>query len=190
MISEIIRSILPISYASCDAIIDLVEIMDIKSGTTFIEQNQRNSKEYFILNGICRSYLYSPEGEEITLSFFSDKSILSPFMSRTINGKSILNFQALTDLKLGAMDASKFENLMVDNLEIRDFGNTVLRNELKEKIEKEIALASTTAAERLKKFRKKHPMFENLIPHHTIASYLGITNISLSRLRKELLSRE
>ena len=164
MISEIIRSILPISHASCDAINDLVEIIDIKSGVTFIKEKQRNSKEYFILNGICRSYLFSPEGEEITLSFFTDKSILSPFMSRTTNGKSILNFQALTDLKLGAMDASKFENLMVENLEIREFGNTVLRNELTEKIDKEISLASTTAAERLIKFRKKHPMLENLVP--------------------------
>ena len=110
-------------------------------------------------------------------------------MSRTTNGKSILNFQALTDLKLGAMDASKFENLMVENLEIREFGNTVLRNELTEKIDKEISLASTTAAERLIKFRKKHPMLENLVPHPTIASYLGITNISLSRLRRDLLNK-
>jgi CRP-like cAMP-binding protein len=54
------------------------------------------------------------------------------------------------------------------------------------KVEKEIGLASLTAKERLLSFRQQFPMFENLISHPDIASYLGITNISLSRLRKEL----
>jgi hypothetical protein len=76
---------------------------------------------------------------------------------------------------------------MVQDLEIREFGNTVLRNELKKKVEKEIGLASLTAKERLIQFRKDYPFLENLIPHPYIASFLGITNVSLSRLRKELM---
>jgi CRP-like cAMP-binding protein len=190
MIRKIIQSILPISNASCEAIENLVEYTEYEKGTLFIKENQYNSKEYFIFDGICRSFLYSPEGEEITISFFSNKSILSPYMTRVSNRKSSLNFQALTQLELGVMDASKFEMLMVENPEIREFGNTVLRNELKLKVEKEISLASTTASERLLQFRKEHPMFENLIPHPTIASYLGITNVSLSRLRRELMQKD
>jgi CRP-like cAMP-binding protein len=85
------------------------------------------------------------------------------------------------------MDAKSFEKLMVDNLEIREFGNVVLRNELKQKVEKEIGMASLTAKERLVKFREQYPLLENIIPHTTISTYLGITNISLSRLRNELL---
>ena len=189
MVTKIIQSILPISINSCDSIENLIEYIEYKKGATFIKERQNNSKEYFILDGICRSYLYSPEGEEITISFFSSKSILSPFMTRTSNRKSSLNFQALTDLKLGVMDASKFENLMVENLEIREFGNTVLRNELKLKVEKEIGLVSTTASERLLRFRQEFPLFENLIPHPAIATYLGITNVSLSRLRREVLKK-
>ena len=44
------------------------------------------------------------------------------------------------------------------------------------------------AKERLIEFRNKYKILENLIPHTDIASYLGITNISLSRLRKDLMS--
>jgi CRP-like cAMP-binding protein len=88
---------------------------------------------------------------------------------------------------MGLMDAQSFEELMVDNLEIRDFGNAVLRNELKRKVEKEIGMASLTARERLIKFREQYPLLENTIPHTSISTYLGITNISLSRLRNELL---
>ena len=140
-----------------------------------------------MLDGICRSFLLNPEGEKVTISFFAENSILSPFTTRTQNGRSSINFEALTAVKLGEMDAQAFEQLMVENLEIREFGNTVLRNELRDKVEKEIGMASLTAKERLINFREKYPGLENLIPHPTISSYLGITNISLSRLRNKRL---
>ena len=79
-----------------------------------------------------------------------------------------------------------FRTILINNLEIRRFGNTVLRNELARKVDKEIGSASLSAKERLLKFREEYPLLENLIPHTHIASYLGITNISLSRLRSNL----
>jgi CRP-like cAMP-binding protein len=75
---------------------------------------------------------------------------------------------------------------MINHMDIREFGNMVLQNELLAKVEKEIGLASLNARERLILFREKYHFLENLISHVDIASYLGITNISLSRLRKEL----
>ncbi|MEZ4684940.1 MAG: hypothetical protein R3B47_02410 [Bacteroidia bacterium] len=85
------------------------------------------------------------------------------------------------------MRADDFEEFMVHNLEIRAWGNEVLKRELALKVDKEIQLASLTAKERLIKFRERFPLLENRVPHPTIASYLGITNVSLSRLRKEML---
>lgn len=186
MLKKIINSILPLSHHSIQAIEALVVLEEVSSKTTFIKKNKPNSKEYFVLEGVCRSYLLNPEGEDITISFFTSNSILSPHTMRTKNELSVLNFQALTDLKLAAINAKEFEKLMMHNLEIRDFGNTVLRNELAQKVDKEIGLASLTAKERLLLFREQYPMLENRIPHPYIASYLGITNVSLSRLRKKL----
>lgn len=76
---------------------------------------------------------------------------------------------------------------MVVNLEIRAWGNEVLKHELALKVKREIQLASLNAKGRLLKFREQFPLLENLVPHPAIASYLGITNVSLSRLRKETL---
>lgn len=184
---DIILSIGPMSEAALEAIMGLVELIEYPKDEIFIEKSKRNSYEYFVLEGVCRSFLLNPEGEEITISFFTDSSIISPYTTRTLNGISNLNFQALTPSKLGVMDAAMFENYMVENLEIREFGNRVLRNELNQKVEKEIGMASMTAKERLLKFRDQFPGLENLIPHTTISTYLGITNISLSRLRNELV---
>jgi CRP-like cAMP-binding protein len=76
---------------------------------------------------------------------------------------------------------------MINHIDIREFGNMLLQNELLAKVEKEIALASLNGRERLILFREKYHFLENLISHVDIASYLGITNISLSRLRRGLL---
>ncbi len=73
-----------------------------------------------------------------------------------------------------------------ENQEIKHFAYKVIQNELISKMEKEIGMASLPAKERLSKFREKFKSLENIIPHTDIASYLGITNISLSRLRKDL----
>ena len=116
-----------------------------------------------------------------------EKQLPLPPQLPALKGISSLNFQALTTVRLGEIDARAFEQLMVDNLEVREFGNTVLRNELQQKVQKEIGMASLTARERLLKLREDFPLLENLIPHGHIATYLGITNISLSRLRRELM---
>ena len=128
MLNKLIQSVFPMSPSSLKEIDRLISRFECKKDEIVIRENQSNSYEYFILSGICRSYLINPEGEDISLSFFVSPSVLSPYTTRVRGGKSLVNFQALTDIQLGAMDAHKFEQLMVDNLEIREFGNTVLRN--------------------------------------------------------------
>ncbi|MBK6446211.1 MAG: Crp/Fnr family transcriptional regulator [Bacteroidetes bacterium] len=161
-----------------------------EKGEVFIRVGYRNESEYMILNGFCRSFLLNPEGEEITLSFFKQNSVLSPHITRTKEQISLLNYQALTDVDLVEFSAAEFLNLMIENLEIRNFGNTILVNELIRKTEKEISFASLTAKDRLIQFRSEYGILENLIAHPVIASYLGITNVSFSRLRGELSKGE
>ena len=183
----LVNKVSPVSEASLDLISDLIVVEVYEKGDVFINRGKKNNKEYFVYEGVCRSFLLSPEGEEVTLSYFPEGSVLSPNKTRTANQISHLNFQALTKLTVASLNADKFEQLMINHMDIREFGNMVLQNELLAKVEKEIGLASLNARERLILFREKYHFLENLISHVDIASYLGITNISLSRLRRELL---
>ena len=161
----------------------------IAKGETFIKLNAQDHYEYFVMTGVVRSFLLNPEGEEVTLSFFQEQSVLSPHVTRTVDNVSNLNFQTLTEVEIGFFSAHEFLQQMIEDIETRDFANAVLKNELIQKVEKEIGMASLTAMERLLKFRKAYPGLENMVSHQAVASYLGITNISLSRLRGKL-SRE
>lgn len=186
-VKKIINSVYPISDNAFRKVENLLEPETFCKDETFIFRNKRNEKEYFILSGIAKNYLINPDGDEVTISFFMENSILSPFSTRTSKSISIFYFKALTDIELVSINAKLFEQLMIDDIEIRNFANTVLQNELMSKVEKEIGLVTLTAKERLIEFRKNYQILENLIPHKDIASYLGITNISLSRLRKDLM---
>ena len=184
-ITAIIQSVTPLPNKSIEKIQALIHYVNIEKGDSIAKVGDHNNLEYFVIEGICKTYLNNPEGEEVTLSFFLSQSIISPYTTRTQNGNSILNIKALTSMEIATIDAGKFEQLMIEDLEIREFGNTVLRNELMNKVQKEIGLASLTSKNRLKILRKQYPNIENLISHASIASYLGITTISLSRLRAQ-----
>jgi CRP-like cAMP-binding protein len=166
------------------AVAALCESLVVDKGDTFIELGKRNGQEYILQHGIVRSYLLNPAGNEVTLSFFEGPAVLSPFLTRTAAGRSLLNFQALTSCHLAVLNAPAFEKRIEEDLEVRAFANDVLRRELVQKVHKEIGLSAHSAAQRLDQFRKQYPTFENTVPHPMIASYLGITNVSLSRLRK------
>ncbi len=182
----IVNKVSPVSEGSLDLISDLIVVEVYEKGDVFIDRGKKNNKEYFVYEGVCRSFLLSPEGEEVTISYFLEGGVLSPNKTRTANQISHLNFQALTKVTVASLNADKFEQLMINHIDIREFGNMVLQYELLAKVEKEIALASLNGRERLILFREKYHFLENLISHVDIASYLGITNISLSRLRREL----
>jgi CRP-like cAMP-binding protein len=186
-ISKIINSIYQISDISMKEIEKLIIFENHKKNKIFIYRNRSNENEYFVLSGICKSFISDKQGNEITLSFFTDNSVITPNNIRTTENISSMSFKALTDLKLATIDAIKFQYLMRNHNDIRNFAITVLQNDLIKKNEKEIELASLSAKERLIKFRRRYPNLENQIPHSDIASYLGITNISLSRLRKDLI---
>jgi CRP-like cAMP-binding protein len=183
----IVNKVSPVSERSLELMSDLIIVEVYEKGDVFIDRGKKNNKEYFVYEGVCRSFLLNPEGEEVTISYFLEGGVLSPNKTRTANQISHLNFQALTKVTLASLNADKFEQLMINHIDIREFGNMVLQNELLAKVEKEIALASLNGRERLLLFRKKYHFLENLISHVDIASYLGITNVSLSRLRKELM---
>lgn len=181
-----INQIYAISSNATKALTDVITIQEFKKEETFVKKGLSNNTEYVILSGFCRSYVHDQMGSELTLSFYTPNTAITPNLIRTKQQQSILNLHAISDCKIATFSASDLAFLMGSNREISDWANTVLQKELLHKVEKEINQASMNAKERLLAFREKYPALENHIPHAYIASYLGITTVSLSRIRKTL----
>jgi len=171
-IKLVVSSYFPISNRAFEKFIQLFHIKQLAAHEIFIEAGFKDLSEYFILEGLIRGFVTTARGDEVTLSFFYDKSILTPFSARTQKSISALNYQALSDCEVAYINA-------------QEFAQKVIELELLKKTRKEISLVSLSAKERLLQFRNDFPSFENLFSHAHIASYLGITPVSLSRIRCE-----
>jgi CRP-like cAMP-binding protein len=154
IVSQIINSIHPVSNLALNEIIANADREYLPAKTIFIEKGKQNQKEYFILEGVCRSMLYSPKGDDITLSFYPEISILPPCITRTENGYSNQYFQSITDLIVLSISQIKFIELIQKYSNLSLFANKSIEYELKEKIEKEQFLHCLTAREKLINFRK------------------------------------
>ena len=178
----VVNEIHPLSHRAFNDFLDLIVCETIAKGI-FIRKGQQTSSEYFILEGLVRTYVESPNGKDVSLNFYPDQSILSPYKTRTKAGISTIWVEALAQTELAAIDVKALFELAAKSEEIRIFMTRVIENDLLEKSSKEIMLASMTGKEKLAFFRERFPTLENYAPHIHIASYCGITNVSLSRFR-------
>ncbi|MGL1889632.1 MAG: Crp/Fnr family transcriptional regulator [Reichenbachiella sp.] len=188
LLDSILNQQYRLSTSSSQLLVSIMEEQSIENGFFLSKTKRLDRKEYVLLNGVCRSYVLNPEGKEMTLSFYVGPEIISPNVSRASDGISHVNLQVLSDAIVVVFSSDKLMELMVANREIREWGNVILQSELKSKVERELSLATATAKERLIAFRNRFASLENILPHPIIASYLGITNVSFSRLRKELMN--
>ena len=173
----------PISPGVLEKLFSLFDIYTIDKGNEIVSQGKTNSKEYFLLSGILREFTVDENGIETTLDFYAGGSTIVPNFCRKINNRSILTVQALVKSIVAEIDTSVFVNLRNEYAELDKFSSSVIINLYRSKLQKQIFHATKSGKGKLEQLRKDFPGIENQIPLSYISSYLGITNVSLSRLR-------
>ena len=154
----------------------------------FVE-GKKNDLEYLIVSGVLHRYNFSEKGDLVTTGFYMPNSVVAPHFARMNKGKSIFSLQTLTYAVIAEIPVKELDILRQNNKEFRDFGQRILEAELSQTYFNEVVFRSFSAKERLLTLRKQFPNLENLVPHNIIASYLGITNVSFSRLRNEMMRK-
>lgn len=152
------------------------------------QANKINDSEYLLLDGIAQRGHEHPDGVWVTTGFYLPGSVITPHFARTQNNRSIFSLQALTEVTMAVVPAACLDELRHTNGEFREFGQRVVEQELAQMYKQQALERCSSALDRLKYLRETFPNLENLVPHHFIASYLGITKVSFSRLRKRLMS--
>jgi CRP-like cAMP-binding protein len=86
-------------------------------------------------------------------------------------------------------NTDQFSALRYKHESLMSYGNVIVERELEYKTQREILLLTKNAEERYKTFREMYPGLENYISQYHIASYLGITPVSLSRIRNTMVKK-
>ncbi|VYT62066.1 cyclic nucleotide-binding domain-containing protein [Clostridium tertium] len=140
---------------------------------------------YLIFSGIARSYYLDKEGNDIT-KFFMKENDFCIGESLFSNQKSIQGFEALENVTALKFKAKELKELILQNESLSCLYMEFLENNLLYKMQREYAFQIMSATERYISFQKEYKEINERISQHYIASYLGITPESLSRIRRTI----
>lgn len=150
------------------------------------EEGKIAKELYFILNGLVRLY-YTKDGEEITGYIFKENLFASSYDSFLRQVPSIQTLETLDDCDLLVISYKRLQQLYDELHKMHIVARKVAEQRF---INAQLMLSSfilDSPEERYRKFEQQHGDLLLRVPHHIIASYLGITPVSLSRIRKRLM---
>jgi CRP-like cAMP-binding protein len=137
----------------------------------------------FLEKGYMRAYVIDIQGNEITTNFYSPRQMIfevASFFNRT---RSKENIQALTDCEGWFITYKQLNDLFHSLPEFREFGRSMLVKGFAELKNRMLSTITETAEERYATLLKTNPEIFQHAPLKNIATYLGITDTSLSRIR-------
>lgn len=152
----------------------------------FLEAGKYCNRIGFVKKGIFRIYFLDKEGNEITRYFLAENQFivdLSAFNNRTLAKESI---QSLTESEIIVLERSNMEMIPAFFPEWDNILHKITENALLEKMFDRSNLVSQDATSKYMDFLDKHANIANRIPLGYLASYLGIQQQSLSRIRKKI----
>jgi CRP-like cAMP-binding protein len=155
----------------------------LNKGARLVHQGHPETDEFILLDGCLASSICDQDGKEVCVGLYVAPCVVTPNIARTRDGVSLVSIQASKEASLCWMGTDRLTDLMLGSEPIRNWANGVLRDALSEKAEREWCLAALGGAERLTWFRQAFPGYEDIFTHTLIASFLGITPVTLSRLR-------
>ena len=178
-----IKSSTTLSSKAEQYVISIAKEKSVSKGDVLIGQGQAVKNTYFVKDGCIRSYCIDKNGKEHTLQFAIKNWWISDFIAIYTNELSTLTIECITDSNIIEFNAKKLDGIYSIFPEFEAFQRKNLERHVVSLHKRILNQLQLTAAERYDLFLKQYPDIEQYTPNYHIASYLGITQQSLSRIR-------
>ncbi len=180
-----IRRYVELSPEDVDAINSAYRTREFKKGDFFITQGDHIDEVAFVIEGVMRVYR-TDKGKEVTLFLRDENSFVTSVTGYSTHRLSPYSVQALEDSTLLVMSSEDRATLFEECQAYQRFSMMMLERTVQDmegRIDSQIA---DNAANRYLRLLQDHPSLIQRVPQYHLASYLGVTPESLSRLRKYL----
>ena len=154
-----------------------------KKGEIILQIGEKLEKVYVILKGIARSYYLDSDGNDVTKFFLEDLCASESFVTQCESEQCI---EALEDMETLVLDAKELKAYILQDQLLTMMYINELEKSLIYKMSRENSFLTKSATERYIDLKKEHPRLEERVAQKDIASYLGITPVSLSRIRRTI----
>jgi len=175
---------------------DAQDLLKTAKSTSFkkkeiiFEEGSKDTQIYFLREGLVRMYHIKENGEEITFSLIPENNVVANFDFIATEKPSPFYYETLENCSFFRIDYQVLDNIVSKNANLEANRKYFLRKmifKVKERLETFVLL---NPEERYLKFIKDFPDLTNRVPDKYIANVLGITPVSLSRIRKRISSKK
>lgn len=164
------------------------ELVNFSKGDCLLKEG-RTPNEYFILEkGVIRSFVHDYSGNDITTNFFVENNVVVEVASLFQRIRSRENIEALTDCICWKINFNDFQELYHSIKSFSEWGRAWMSGKLFECKQRSVEMITERASERYLKLVETMPTVLQFAPLKNIATYLGVTDTSLSRIRKGISS--
>lgn len=186
-ITDFYSKIVELNDSEKQHLINSLEVLHFKKKTLIVKEGVVSKYVYFINSGTLRSF-YSKDGEEVTTQFYFQNSYCSSYSSFLNQTKGRLNIECLSDVELLALSYENVQKMYQTSKAFNTFGRRISEYLYIDFFERSSSLLLDDAKTRYLNLLKERPEVLKTVPNYMIASYIGITPESLSRLKKQILS--
>lgn len=169
-------------------IVSLHKKIEVAKGDCLLKERQTATGYYLVEKGLMRFYVHDFNGNEITTQFICENEIVNEVSSLFQRIPSAQNIQAVTDAVLWEIDFANFQQLYHTLESVREWGREWMAAQLFQSQLRSIEMITLSASSRYLQLLKERPQIVQQAPLKQIASYLGIADTSLSRIRKQLVT--
>lgn len=184
-IDQILDTIYPIPEASRSMLKDNITEVNYPKGYILLRAEKIEKTIYFIKKGIVRAYSEQNDNE-ITFWFGKEGETIISMKSYVENEKGYENIELLENCELYALKTDDLQLLFNQDIYIANWGRKFAEKELIKTEERLISRQFRNASQRYETLLKSEPNLLKRVQLGHIASYLGITQVSLSRIRAEI----
>ncbi len=167
-------------------IIDAHQKVSFAKGDFILKQREIASSYLIMESGLMRSFAYDYNGNDISTEFFCDYEIVIDVLSLFKRVPTSENIQALTDCSCWKIDFDVFQELFHSIDGFSEWGRFWMTGRLFHFKQRSLEMVTISAKERYQQLIQEKPQVVLQSPLKYIASYLGITDTSFSRIRKEI----
>ena len=163
------------------------EKIQLSKYSLLLEAGQRVDNQFYVADGCMRTYFIDADGKEHTVQFAIADWWISDYTAFFSSSVAIMHIECIQKATLFKISKKDMEKIYQEIPRLESFFRKKMERAFATFQKRIIANLSQSAAERYLNFIHSYPNIEQSVKNYHIASYLGITTQSLSRIRKELI---
>jgi len=174
-----------VRYATAEEIAAEFSMVEFEKNDLVLKEGQVSDQYIFLEKGFMRAFAHDPDGNEVTTNFYSQNNVVFEVHSFFNRSRSKENIQALTNCTAWYISYEQLNMLFHNIYEFREFGRSILVKGFSNLKNRMLSTITESAEERYAALLNANPEIFQFAQLKHIASFLGITDTSLSRIRKE-----